>query len=277
MRCVSRLLVTTPLASLGEFCCPPGDERWAAENWIGAEHHLVFPRRAVRIRHAGAGAGVADPTVVVLYPPDGRYERELVDPGGDHCVFVTLSPALAADVGAGLRPGFAPAGRSAYATVSLLAEHARRADVDPLLAEEALHAAVAEALGGRDVSAPGDRGDPVEDARIVLATRYAERLSLSDVAALVGLSPFHLARQFRRRTGTTMHAYREQVRLRVSLHLLADHRHDLARLALELGYSSHSHFATSFRRAFGAAPSAVTPPRDLRTILKAASPPPLLP
>jgi AraC-like DNA-binding protein len=30
----------------------------------------------------------------------------------------------------------------------------------------------------------------------------------------------------------------------------------LTRLALDLGYSSHSHFTASFRRAFGLTPSA---------------------
>lgn len=279
---MSRLLVTTPLVALGEFRCPPGDARWSTENWIGSEHHLVFPRRAVRIRHAGtAGPEVADPTVVVIYPPDGRYERELVDPRGDACVFLTLSPSFAGELSDGrLGAGFAPVTGAAYALASLLAEHARRAEVDPLLAEEAMHVAVAHALGAQSVA--GDAGprrnDAVDDARAVLATRYAERLSLSDVADLVGLSPFHLARQFRRRTGMTMHGYRDQVRLRISLHMLADHRRDLARLALELGYSSHSHFATSFRCAFGASPSAVTPPsEDLRTILKATHPPGFLP
>jgi AraC-like DNA-binding protein len=102
----------------------------------------------------------------------------------------------------------------------------------------------------------------------VLAARYAERLSVSEVAALVGLSPFHLARQFRRRTGTTMHRYRDDVRLRVALPLLAGHCDNLARLALDLGYSSHSHFATSFRRAFGVSPSALGAPAvDLRAKL----------
>jgi AraC-like DNA-binding protein len=279
---MSRLLVTTPLVSLGEFRCTPGDARWSDENWIGSEHHLVFPRHAVRIRHVGAvGTEIADPTVVVIYPPDGRYERELVDPRGDECVFLTLAPELAGEPSfARLRAGFAPATGAAYAVTTLMAEHARRAEVDPLLAEEALHAAVADALGTHAaiVDAGALSRDAVDDARAVLATRYAERLSLSDVAGLVGLSPFHLARLFRRRTGTTMHGYREQVRLRISLHMLADHRRDLARLALELGYSSHSHFATSFRRVFGASPSAVTPPsEDLRTILKAARPPGFLP
>jgi AraC-like DNA-binding protein len=264
MQCVSRLLVTTRLASLGEFRCPPGDERWGAENSIGREHHLVFPRRAVRIAHAGAGPVVADPNVVVIYPPDGLYRRALIDPAGDHCVFVTVADELALEQG--LNAGFARARSDVYASVNLLAAHAAREAVDALLAEEILVGAVAgavvraapitETLSGRNA---------VEDARAVLAARHAERLSLSDVAAIVGLSPFHLARQFRKLTGTTMHRYRDEVRLRVALPLLAGHHDDLARLALDLGYSSHSHFATSFRRAFGAPPSALGGRRaDLR-------------
>ncbi len=200
----------------------------------------------------------------MLYPPNGRYRRALVDPAGDHCIFVTVSAAVG-QFGA----GFVRSHPSAYATLNLLATYARGEAVDPLLAEEKILAAVEMASPGR--SAPGMVAvrDAVEDARVVLATRYGEALSVSDVARLVSLSPFHLARLFRRQTGTTMHAYRDQVRLRIGLSRLGDHRCDLAQLALELGYSSHSHFTTSFRRAFGVTPSEMMPARTgLREALR---------
>jgi AraC-like DNA-binding protein len=54
----------------------------------------------------------------------------------------------------------------------------------------------------------------------------------------------------------TLHAYRNDLRLRSSLEQL-ESGGDLTRLALDLGYSSHSHFTSSFRVLFGVPPSAI--------------------
>ena len=71
----------------------------------------------------------------------------------------------------------------------------------------------------------------------------------------MGASVFHLARTFRRRTGFSLHAYRNQLRVRTALEHLASPGTDLVALALDLGFSSHSHFTETFRRGFGVTPS----------------------
>jgi AraC family transcriptional regulator len=102
-----------------------------------------------------------------------------------------------------------------------------------------------------------DHADQVEAAKTYLASRMSERVTLGAVARAVGASPFHLARLFRRRTGAPVHRYLMCLRLRASLERLADGANDLTALALELGFSSHSHFTDSFRREFGRTPSDV--------------------
>jgi AraC-like DNA-binding protein len=52
----------------------------------------------------------------------------------------------------------------------------------------------------------------------------------------------------------TLHAYVHELRLRTALERVADGE-DLTRVALDLGYASHSHFTSLFRRAFGVTPS----------------------
>ena len=64
-------------------------------------------------------------------------------------------------------------------------------------------------------------------------------------------------RLFHRQPGTTLHAYRNQLRLRAALEPLTNPGVDLLATALDLGYSSHSHFTETFRRSFGITPSAV--------------------
>jgi AraC-like DNA-binding protein len=68
---------------------------------------------------------------------------------------------------------------------------------------------------------------------------------------------FHLARTFKARTGFSLHGYRNQLRLRAALERLRDPKAALIDIALDLGFSSHSHFTETFRRNFGKTPSAV--------------------
>jgi AraC family transcriptional regulator len=53
-----------------------------------------------------------------------------------------------------------------------------------------------------------------------------------------------------------MPLYRYQLRLRLARALdLLDNYDDLTALSLELGFSSHSHFSSAFRNAYGRTPS----------------------
>ena len=128
---------------------------------------------------------------------------------------------------------------------------------DALEAAFARHGLASPSGKRRREGTEADHADYVEAAKTYLAGRMSERVTLDDVARAVGSSPFHLARLFRRRTGAPLHRYLMCLRLRASLERLADGANDLTALALELGFSSHSHFTDSFRREFGRTPSDV--------------------
>jgi AraC-like DNA-binding protein len=97
----------------------------------------------------------------------------------------------------------------------------------------------------------------IEDAKALLSERFTERLTLEELGRAVNVSPFHLARSFRRQTGYTLHEYRTHLRLRAALERLAAGDEDLAVIARAVGFSSHSHLTASFHRAFGVPPSCV--------------------
>lgn len=87
-----------------------------------------------------------------------------------------------------------------------------------------------------------------------LEAHLSDAIRLTEVARVVGASPAYLTDLFRRVEGVPVHRYLTQLRLSralVDLH----HAADLSALALSLGFSSHSHFTSSFRRAFGCTPS----------------------
>ena len=177
---------------------------------------------------------------------------------------------------------------SAHATVDaddvlrirLLAELGARRDRDPLtIEEEGIQIvnrvlrrvwAAPRSLGrGRMLSSTirgatrGAHEQAVADAQRYLAINARGTHSLADIGAAIGVSPYHLARLFRGTTGLSLHGYREQLRLRSSLDQLAEDEVDLATLAVELGFASHSHFDVRFKQAFGRSPSTI------RTMLRA--------
>ena len=89
--------------------------------------------------------------------------------------------------------------------------------------------------------------------RRVIEERFMDDLTLDELAALVHWSPYYLLRAFRRETGLTPHAYLESVRIARAQAALK--RGDaLADVAYATGFSSQSHFTTTFKRLIGVTP-----------------------
>jgi AraC family transcriptional regulator len=109
----------------------------------------------------------------------------------------------------------------------------------------------------------------IDETKAILIRRFGEALSLDQVAQAVGTSPFHLARLFRRYTGFSLHGYRTRIRLLHALDRLEEARGALTDLALDLGFSSQSHFTDAFRRAFGVPPGALAR-SDVRSLRASA-------
>ena len=94
----------------------------------------------------------------------------------------------------------------------------------------------------------------VRRAKEVLHERLTDRLRLVDISKDVGASPAYLTDLFTRTEGIPLHRYLTRLRLARALTELP-HADDLTALALDLGFSSHSHFTHTFRREFGRTPS----------------------
>lgn len=116
----------------------------------------------------------------------------------------------------------------------------------------------ARALSGTDVSNVRSRTARralADGARARLAASVDMAHPLVEVARSLHASPFHLAHVFREEVGLSLHQYLVRLRLIAALDDLSAGATDLSRLALELGFSNHSHFSVTFRRAFGVSPS----------------------
>lgn len=95
----------------------------------------------------------------------------------------------------------------------------------------------------------------VRRVRDYLHAHYAEDVSLDTLAKLVNWTPYTLIRVFRVTTGLPPHAYLEGVRVRQA-QMLIQQCHPLSDVAYRTGFSSQSHFTTTFRRVLGVTPGA---------------------
>ena len=294
--------IETPGFRIGRFRCPPMAPQWRKANMIGQVPLVVIPHHAVEILRSGIEPVLASPARCVFYNAQQEYERRLVDPRGDDCTFFALRPELLADVVATeldttqvdpLAPFEFEAGAlgsDLYTGYQSLLRTVVSGPVDPsAMLEPVLELVGALVRSGR--SGYGSRPTPsrrqttarhrtlVHEVERLLGQRFSEPLGLPQIAAAVGASPYHLARVFRATTGRTIHEHRTRIRINVAIGRLADPRVQLTDLALELGFSSHSHFSDQFRRSTGIPPSVLRSAlgsRNLRwassTILKASPP-----
>jgi AraC family transcriptional regulator len=80
-------------------------------------------------------------------------------------------------------------------------------------------------------------------------------LSLQVLAKESGYSRVHFIRMFRAATGYAPHNYLLKLRVDRVRELLVSSTLSLTEIALECGFSSHSHLSRVFRQVLGATPS----------------------
>jgi AraC-like DNA-binding protein len=222
------------------------------------------------------GVAVADSTRLVFYSPWSGYETSHPCGCGDHGGSLVLREDLARTLLAAAgdrrapddpRPRFprnvvALDPRLQGALWSLLRAAERGGD-ELAIEEEAI--GLAERAVRSGVDAPPPRARPaatrarrerVMRVQELLYQRMEERVRLAELAAAVDVSVFRLCREFRAETGFPMHRYLTCLRLGRGAELIATGAAgDLSALAHDLGFSSHSHFTSAFRAAYGASPS----------------------
>lgn len=271
-----RTLFETTLVSAGKFRCPREHPRFRDSGPIRS-FVLAFPRTAGAVRFEGERPFFVSPLISPLYNEGQRYGRMGLNAEGDRSDWLAIhdrhsvielvrefDPAVEDHPDRPLRIRFAPVASSLYARQRfLLAAIGSTNPPGPAAVEEEVMTIFRQALRSgyasrgnspRSRRARGDR-ERFFRVRMVLHESYRRRLPLSTLAAGAGLSAVHLCRLFRRYQGTSVHQTIVALRLRDSLEGLRDPRADLEALAVEIGFSSHSHFTAAFRRAFGLTPS----------------------
>ena len=91
----------------------------------------------------------------------------------------------------------------------------------------------------------------VEQAQLILEHHYAQSWSLNDLGRLTGVSPNHLVKLFTTDVGISPHQYLMRLRLERAKDLLRHSDATVTQIAFDLGFGSHQHFASTFKRVVG--------------------------
>jgi AraC-like DNA-binding protein len=231
--------------------------QWSAPYEV-ASPRIVLPSSGISAFRV-AGQDLLLDGLTALSLPTGLPYRMKALAGGARASIVVSAQAGAASAALDAAPACA-AWSLAPQTLWLLRRHWRAL----ARGDTRLEATQAMLQGLLQQSAPAMQGrgrcaSAVQRAQHFMAEQTADtqasRWTLMDVADAACCSLFHLARSFRKKTGLSLHGYRQRLRLAAALQRLEEGERDIAALAHELGYSSQSHLGSAFAREIGVTPA----------------------
>jgi len=221
---------------------------------------LALPLRGLFVKHGRRDERmVADPCHALFFKAGEPYRVSHPVAGGDECLFLEPGAELAAHMA--VWPKLSVLASDMVLARQVLAHRLERGLASPLEAEEralALLGALRQGTPRRAAARERSRRfEIVEAAQLALAREPGRAWRLGELADAAYCSAFYLARTFNSVVGMPLHRYELRTRLARALDYVLDTAQDLTTIALELGFSSHSHFSAAFRRLYGVPPSAL--------------------
>jgi AraC family transcriptional regulator len=220
------------------------------------------------MRHVGSDQAVADANHVLFFNEGEGYQVSHPVQGGDECLDLAVSQEILRE----LAPASLLSKRGslgflrqqqridprAQALVAVLRHSLQNGTAEQLEAESLSLTLVCRSLGPRtshELRATHGRRRLVDRVKLVLAGDLSRRWTLADIAKQIRGSPVYLTQVFQQVEGIPLYRYHLRLRLARALDLIPGYG-DLSALAIDLGFSSHSHFTATFKQAYGCSPSA---------------------
>ena len=276
-----RTLYDSPMIAVRDYVCRH-DHREASPEEESESNSITLMRHGAFARHFGRRKITSDVNQSTFFAKGSVYRVSHPSGCGDRGTSMVVAESILTDIIRELdptideRPGDPFPFTSGPVDTALFVRHrdyVRRlelAEADPLeplwadvtglqLIADVLVAAYehAGAKPAKRASTAKDHAERADAAKAYIAKHLGENISLAEIASAANASPFNFARLFQQQTGMPVHRYLTQLRLRTSLEQIAEPGADLTSIALDLGFSSHSHFSDVFRREFGRTPSEI--------------------
>jgi AraC-like DNA-binding protein len=261
------LLFETSTVAVRNVHCSGTCRHRGAEECVSATH-LVFPYRGTYLRHVGSDQSVADANHVLLFNAGESYQVSHPVTGGDASLVLALSEPLLRELAPrpllnkrdelGFRLQSLRIDPRAQALVALLRHSLQNGTIEALEAESLLLSVASRSLAprtSRESGATYAKRRLVDRVKLLLASDVGRRWTLAKIAAHIGGSPVYLTQVFQQVEGLPLYRYQLYLRLARALDLITAYE-NVSTLALDLGFSSHSHFSAAFKRTYGRSPSA---------------------
>ena len=276
-----RTLYDSPMIAVRDYICRH-DHREASPEEESESNSITLIRHGAFARHFGKDKVISDVNQASFFARGSVYRVSHPSGCGDRGTSMVVAGSILTDIIRELDPAIegrpddpfpfasGPIGTQLFLQHRDYVRRLETADIEPLealwadvtglqLIADVLDAAYQHA-GAKPAKRPStnkDHADRAEAAKAYIAKHLGENISLADISAATNSSPFNFARLFQQQTGTPVHRYLTRLRLRTSLERIAEPGADLTLIALDLGFSSHSHFTDVFRREFGRTPSEI--------------------
>lgn len=221
--------------------------------------HFVLPLRGPYLSTARGAPTVCDGQVVIYNPP-GTTHRDRFGPTGDSIAgqFFTISvaPERMEEIRMVAPPVGEPTALRGPGPASLVRRLIRSSRSATMASRLTMEGLCLELMGEVARGTAEDRTAPrwLSAAERMIAERSAERLTVGQVAAEVGVHPVHLARGFRRWRQSSPAETLRQARLDRAVALLRETSLSLAEIALKAGFCDQSHLTRAFAASFGLTP-----------------------
>jgi AraC-like DNA-binding protein len=228
---------------------------------------VVLPLRGAFMKHLCGKKLLAEPSQAVFFAAGRPYRVSHEVATRDDSLVLEFSPDVLQEV---LANTTATDNFFSIETNSLLSAHTIAARTllwwrlkyqlaEPIEVEEIslglISSAFIAAHNKRKIYTRSHRSGQVESARVVLLQNPEQKWTLSDLSKKVDCSPYHLTRMFREELGIPLHQYQLRMRISNSINSLLDTNDDVTTIALDSGFSSHSHFTSAFRQTVGISPT----------------------
>jgi AraC-like DNA-binding protein len=224
---------------------------WGAEAfWYRGATRVATPGQIValnpdELHTGGAARGVAGWTYRMIYPAAELLERA-VAAVGRRALLPTFPESVIRDDE--MSHAFVAFHRTVAAHDGALAEATSLLDVLTLLVRRHASDARQEDVAPRDSVV-------ARTVREYLEANYQRNVTLGELSAVARVSPFHLARLFRRACGIPPHRYLEQLRARHAKRLIWAGQ-SLSAVAADVGFADQSQLTRHFKRHYGVTPGA---------------------
>lgn len=257
------LAVRSPAYGVGEAFFRARDERAIAVDQRYAFHSIGAVVDGVFDYGARAGRVTASKGAIIFGSEAADFTFWKYGSQRVHRSVIAVDPQLVAEVAVdcGVQDNrfpteVLPANRATLPLYGLI----RRIAASQADQTEAVIRVLGAAFGADAVAHRGDASD-VERRRVLevardLEQRYAEPLTLDDMAKNANLSRYHFIRVFQALTGETPRQRLIGIRLRAAADLLIATRMPITQVALQVGFNDISHFNSTFRQTFRMSPRA---------------------